>query len=419
MLWPDFVKKRLCRYLLQHYLGHFFKEKISLEQLSIDIYNGTGCVKNLNLDCDALNEQINAASSYSNSTSSGATNTSSVPIEIVSGFVGYISVYIPWHDLFNDYCKLTIKNVQITIRTKQRKPSMPQFGHKRGPFDAYSDDINLNDASNSNQMFSSMFIDSIMNTSMHIAQECLNEQDNLGFDEFTATSNKSKASSNSDHHEEKSQNSENNTNNSLPGLEAFKGLIDSILSRIKINLEQIQIRIENLDNNNNVSTSFKLSENDFGHVMSSSTLFNNKPSNGIALELRIKSIKYFDLDSANQQNSNNSTNSSNFSLNSLDQASLSGANPARNTTKSFNIEGILVALQKNSKYSDFTEIETMMSTLLFLLKQDLDHEKYLLFRRANVLNSKNDIILGMFQISGDPRRPLAFLRILGSGNSCA
>ena len=121
MLWPEFLKKRLCRYLLQHYLGHFFKEKISLEQLSIDIYNGTGCVKNLNLDCDALNEQLNEAS---NSTSAGVPNsgkTSTVPIEIVSGFVGYISVYIPWHDLFNDFCKLTIKNVQITIRVKRIK----------------------------------------------------------------------------------------------------------------------------------------------------------------------------------------------------------------------------------------------------------------------------------------------------------
>ena len=120
MLWPDFLKKRLCRYLLQHYLGHFFKEKISLEQLSIDIYNGTGCVKNLHLDCDALNEQLNTASSMSNSSKSSQ-SSSSIPIEIVSGFVGYISIYIPWHDLFNDYCKLTIKNVQITIRSKKRK----------------------------------------------------------------------------------------------------------------------------------------------------------------------------------------------------------------------------------------------------------------------------------------------------------
>ena len=116
LVWPEFVKKRLCRYLLQHYLGHFFKEKISLDQLTLDIYNGTGCVKNLNLDCEALNEQINSACQQPSGSSQ-----SSVPIEIVSGFVGYISVYIPWHDLFNDYCKLTIKNVQITIRSKQPK----------------------------------------------------------------------------------------------------------------------------------------------------------------------------------------------------------------------------------------------------------------------------------------------------------
>ena len=89
MLWPDFLKKRLCRYLLQHYLGHFFKEKISLEQLFIDIYNGTGCVKNLNLDCEALNEQLNAAASGSSMSASPAPNAnspSSIPIEIVSGF---------------------------------------------------------------------------------------------------------------------------------------------------------------------------------------------------------------------------------------------------------------------------------------------------------------------------------------------
>lgn len=122
MFWPEFLKKRLCRYLLQHYIGHFFKEKISLEQLSIDIYNGTGCVKNLNLDCDSLNEQLNSASSGSGGGGGASGGVSSIPIEIVSGFVGYISVYIPWHDLLNDYCKLTVKNVQITIRVKQKKP---------------------------------------------------------------------------------------------------------------------------------------------------------------------------------------------------------------------------------------------------------------------------------------------------------
>ena len=104
--------------------------------------------------------------------------------------------------------------------------------------------------------------------------------------------------------------------------------------------------MENLDAPNTTFSAYKMSENDFGHVMSSSTLFNNKPSNGIALELRIKSIKYFDLDSANQQanattSASSTANSSASSLNSGEQASLSGANPARNTTKSFNIEGYI------------------------------------------------------------------------------
>ncbi len=144
-VWPEFVKKRLCRYLLQHYLGHFFKEKISLDQLTLDIYNGTGCVKNLNLDCEALNEQINSAACFqqsSGSSNSSGPSISSVPIEIVSGFVGYISVYIPWHDLFNDYCKLTIKNVQITIRSKQPKK---QAGRKNHTNLGQPDSVDLDD----------------------------------------------------------------------------------------------------------------------------------------------------------------------------------------------------------------------------------------------------------------------------------
>ena len=48
--WSDSIKKRAVRYLLQHYLGHFLKEKLSLDQLSVDLYNGTGCIKDVQLD---------------------------------------------------------------------------------------------------------------------------------------------------------------------------------------------------------------------------------------------------------------------------------------------------------------------------------------------------------------------------------
>lgn len=49
-LWSDFVKKRACRYLLNHYLGQFLQEKLTLDQLSVDLYNGTGVIKDLSLD---------------------------------------------------------------------------------------------------------------------------------------------------------------------------------------------------------------------------------------------------------------------------------------------------------------------------------------------------------------------------------
>lgn len=50
--WSESIKKRACRYLLQHYLGRFLQTKLGLDQLSIDLYKGTGCVKNVNLDVE-------------------------------------------------------------------------------------------------------------------------------------------------------------------------------------------------------------------------------------------------------------------------------------------------------------------------------------------------------------------------------
>ena len=44
-------KKRFCRYLLNHYLGQYLEEKFTLDQLSVDLYNGKGCITDVSLDC--------------------------------------------------------------------------------------------------------------------------------------------------------------------------------------------------------------------------------------------------------------------------------------------------------------------------------------------------------------------------------
>lgn len=47
---PESIKKNVCAYLLQRYLGQFFEEKLSRDQLNIDFYNGTGTVEKISLD---------------------------------------------------------------------------------------------------------------------------------------------------------------------------------------------------------------------------------------------------------------------------------------------------------------------------------------------------------------------------------
>lgn len=44
------VPERVCKYLLQRYLGQFFEEKLTLDQLSVDFYNGKGTVEKVSLD---------------------------------------------------------------------------------------------------------------------------------------------------------------------------------------------------------------------------------------------------------------------------------------------------------------------------------------------------------------------------------
>ncbi|KAM6953685.1 autophagy-related protein 2 homolog A [Aplochiton taeniatus] len=103
--WSGSIKKRACRYLLQHYLGHFLQERLSLEQLSLDLYNGSGVIKEIHLDVWAVNELLESL---------GA------PLEIVDGFICSISVTIPWQALVTDHCTLVISGLQITCRPKYR-----------------------------------------------------------------------------------------------------------------------------------------------------------------------------------------------------------------------------------------------------------------------------------------------------------
>ncbi|XP_033110504.1 autophagy-related protein 2 homolog A-like [Anneissia japonica] len=203
--WPDYIKKKACRYLLQHYVGSFLEEKLTLDQLSVDLYNGTGTVTDVRLDVWALNELLNNANA---------------PVEIRDGVIGSITVSIPWKALLTANSKVEVKGMTITLQPKYRSETDAAFGNSV------------------NSMWSSMS----MTNSMQLAQECLKQDPSEGEQQAEDTK-------------------------PLEGLEMFAQTIESVLTRVEVSLTDTCIRLEHLP---------------------------LKSSSGIAAEIRIQRINYFD-----------------------------------------------------------------------------------------------------------------------------
>ncbi|KAG8449121.1 hypothetical protein GDO86_015975 [Hymenochirus boettgeri] len=135
MPWPfsESIKKRACRYLLQRYLGHFLQEKLSLEQLTLDLYQGTGSLAQVPLDKWSLNEILESADA---------------PLEVTEGFIQTISLSVPWGSLLQDNCALVVKGLEMVFRPRPRLRS------------------------GSEPMYWSNF----MTSSMQLAKECLSQK---------------------------------------------------------------------------------------------------------------------------------------------------------------------------------------------------------------------------------------------------
>lgn len=135
MPWPfsESIKKRACRYLLQRYLGHFLQEKLSLEQLSLDLYQGTGSLAQVPLDKWCLNEILESADA---------------PLEVTEGFIQSISLSVPWGSLLQDNCALEVKGLEMVFRPRPR----PATGSEP------------------------MYWSSFMTSSMQLAKECLSQK---------------------------------------------------------------------------------------------------------------------------------------------------------------------------------------------------------------------------------------------------
>lgn len=110
MPWPfsESIKKRACRYLLHRYLGNFLQEKLSLDQLSLDLYQGTGSLAQVPLDKWSLNEILESVDA---------------PFEVSEGFIQAISLTVPWASLLQDNCALEVRGLEMVFRPRPRMAS--------------------------------------------------------------------------------------------------------------------------------------------------------------------------------------------------------------------------------------------------------------------------------------------------------
>ncbi|XP_023559729.1 autophagy-related protein 2 homolog A isoform X3 [Octodon degus] len=131
--WSNSVKERVCRYLLQHYLGRFLQEDLSVDQLSLDLYKGNVALRDIHLEIWAVNEVLESLE---------------LPVELVDGFMDSIEVAVPWAALLTEHCTVCVSGLQLTLQPRQ------------GPGPGAAD---------------SQTWASCMTTSLQLAQECLRE----------------------------------------------------------------------------------------------------------------------------------------------------------------------------------------------------------------------------------------------------
>ncbi|XP_042201184.1 autophagy-related protein 2 homolog A-like [Callorhinchus milii] len=101
--WPASLRERAGRYLLQRYLGRFLQQRLSLQQLSLDLYSGHGRLSLLQLQPQSLNEVLDSLG---------------VPLEITDGFIDSISLSVPWSALMTENCTVEVTGLQLTCSPK-------------------------------------------------------------------------------------------------------------------------------------------------------------------------------------------------------------------------------------------------------------------------------------------------------------
>ncbi|EJW70613.1 hypothetical protein WUBG_18480 [Wuchereria bancrofti] len=88
----------------------FLKSSINLEQLSATLYGGIASVSDVDMDVQRLNE---------------AFESMKIPFTVVEGYIGEVTITVPWQYILVKSVDLEVKQLQLTLQLQRCAEELP------------------------------------------------------------------------------------------------------------------------------------------------------------------------------------------------------------------------------------------------------------------------------------------------------
>ncbi|CAJ0609902.1 unnamed protein product [Cylicocyclus nassatus] len=100
----DGVHTRWCRFIIQRYLGQFLEQNLTLDQLSVELYEGKLTINEVKINAHYVNELLMSMN---------------VPLRLTDGFVGGITIEVPWLSLTSEASKMKVHQLELTFQSRE------------------------------------------------------------------------------------------------------------------------------------------------------------------------------------------------------------------------------------------------------------------------------------------------------------
>ncbi|KAK6032630.1 ATG protein [Ostertagia ostertagi] len=173
---------RWCRFMIQRYLGQFLEQNLTLDQLSVKLIAGELSINEVKINAHYVNELLTSMN---------------VPLRLTDGFVGGITIEVPWRALTSDASKMKVRQLDLTFESR--------------------DGVKLDNKDLVSSMIGSV-VESLVSSS-ELARSFYENEKEAGEEEFDTEAK--------------------------DGVKAFTKVIDAIVSRFCLELIDTTIRLEN------------------------------------------------------------------------------------------------------------------------------------------------------------------------------